>query len=102
MPALVIYQILDRTPAHAPTADRALIEHLARTCVAADAAGDLDATVIETRYNVVRSNEPHTVAVVRQLRDYLPAADASRGATDGRRRRVLEPRKDGGELVARR
>jgi hypothetical protein len=83
MPALVTYQILDNACASEPTTDRGAIEHVARACLHFGPANSLDAVVIETRYNVVRSNVPHTVASVRRLRDFLPGGEAGRLSTPG-------------------
>jgi hypothetical protein len=82
MPALMTYQLVDSAYPVEPTTDRGEIEQLALACLHFGTVGSLDATVIETRYNVVRSNVPHTVAAIRMLRDYLPAAEAARLSAD--------------------
>ena len=73
MPALVSYQLLDGGRRCEPTTDRGAIERLAQKCLMTAADDCLNWTVIETRYNVVRSSVPHEVATVRRLRDYLPS-----------------------------
>jgi len=100
MPALVTYQILDGAAPSEPTPDRAVVERFARRCLSSHAGRCLDATVIETRYNVVRSNVPHEVIARRTLRDYLPTADAWPGEADGGRRRPLESESGGSEAAA--
>jgi hypothetical protein len=90
MPDLVRYQLWDGPHAAEPTTERGEIERLARECRAAECQDCLDRTVVETRFNVVRSSVPETVTTVRRLRDYLrpdsagalwpmlPFADAAR------------------------
>ena len=75
MPALVQYQLRDGPLVGEPTTERGQIERLARECWAADCRAGLDSTVVETRFNVVRSGVPDLVATARKLRDYLPALD---------------------------
>ncbi|HZO27880.1 MAG TPA: hypothetical protein VFH48_18025 [Chloroflexota bacterium] len=75
MPDLLCYQLRDGPHAGEPTAERGEIERLARACQAADCQAGLDSTVVETRFNVVRSSVPDLVTRVRQLRDYLPPED---------------------------
>jgi hypothetical protein len=72
MPDLVRYQLWDGPHAGEATTERGEIERLARECETADCDACLDRTVIETRFTVVRSRVPDTVATVRKLRDYLP------------------------------
>ena len=72
MPDLIRYQLRDGPHAGEPTTERGEIERLARECRAAGCRAGLDSTVTETRFNVVRSNVPDTVATSRRLRDYLP------------------------------
>ena len=50
-------------------------ERLARACQVVAFRAGLDSTVIETRYNVVRSSVPDMVDTVRRLGDYLPHVD---------------------------
>jgi hypothetical protein len=83
MPALMTYQLVDPDYPDEPTTDRGAIEHLALACLHFGTIDSLEATVIETRYNVVRSNMPHTVESMRKLRDYLPAAEAARLSAEG-------------------
>jgi hypothetical protein len=71
MPALVDYQLWDGSHAGEPTTERGEIERLVRECQAAECRAGLDSTVIETRFNVVRSTVPETVTTARRLRDYL-------------------------------
>ena len=54
------------------TTERGEIERPARGCRAADCRAGLNATVVETRFNVVRSLVPDVVTTVRGLSDYLP------------------------------
>ena len=75
MPALVHYQIRNGPHARAPITERGEIEQVARACQAAECQAWLDWTVVETRFNVVRSSVPALVATVRKLRDYLPPGD---------------------------
>jgi len=75
VPALVQYQLRDGPLVGEPTTERGQIERLARECWAADCRAGLDSTVVETRFNVVRSGVPDLVATARKLRDYLPALD---------------------------
>jgi len=70
VPGLVRYQLMHGPHAGEPTTERGAIERLARECQAAACQAGLDSTVIETRFNVVRSSVPETVATVRRLRDY--------------------------------
>jgi hypothetical protein len=72
MPELVRYELREGPNAGEPTSERGEVERLARECVAADCQLGLDSTVVETRFNVVRSGVPHSLATVRKLRDYLP------------------------------
>jgi hypothetical protein len=60
-----------------------VIERLARACQAAACRADLDSTVIETRFNVVRLCVPALVTTVRTLRDYLPSVDHGDGTDSG-------------------
>jgi hypothetical protein len=75
MPDLVRYQLCDGPHAGEPTTERGEIERLARECQAAECHAGLDSTVIEARFNVVRSSVPGTVTTDRRLRDYLSPAD---------------------------
>jgi hypothetical protein len=75
MPDLVRFQIRDGPHAAEPTTERGEIERLARECRAATCQPGLDSTVIETRFNVVRSSVPDAVDTARRLRDYLPPVD---------------------------
>ena len=75
MPDLVRYQLMDGPHAGEPTTERGEIERLARECRAGDCVAGLDSTVVETRFNVVRSLVPDVVTTVRRLRDYLPPVD---------------------------
>ena len=72
MPDLVRYQLRDGPHAGEPTTERGEIERLARECRAAECQDCLDRTVVETRFNVVRSSMPHRIETARTLRDYLP------------------------------
>jgi hypothetical protein len=72
MPDLVRYQLWQGSHACAATTERGEVERLARACETVDCDPCLDRTVIETRFTVVRSREPGTVATIRKLRDYLP------------------------------
>jgi hypothetical protein len=58
-----------------PTTQRGEIERLARECQKAECRAGLDAVVVETRFNVVRTNVTETVTTARRLRDYLPPVD---------------------------
>jgi hypothetical protein len=58
-----------------PTSERGEIERLARECKAANCVAGLASTVVETRFNVVRSSLPAVMETVRMLRDYLPSED---------------------------
>ena len=89
MPDLVRYQLWDGPHAGEPTTERGEIERLARECQAADVPAGLDSTVVETRFNVVRSSVPHRVATARKLRDYLPPME--RRGPPGRAERLLRP-----------
>jgi len=82
VPALVQFQIRDGPHAGEPTTERGEIERLAWACQAAGCRADLDSTVVETRFNVVRSGVPDTVDTARRLRDYL-RADARGGPATG-------------------
>ena len=73
MPDLVRYQLRDGPHAGEPTTGRGEIERLARACRAADCHACLDWTVVETRFNVVRSSVPDLLSTTRRLRDYLPS-----------------------------
>jgi hypothetical protein len=75
VPDLVQYQLRDGPHAGEPISERGEVERLARKCQAADCLLGLDSTVVETRFNVVRSSVPHRVATVRNLRDYLRPID---------------------------
>ena len=75
MPDLLRYQLRNGPHAGEPTAERGEIERLARACQAADCQAGLDSTVVETRFNVVRSRLPETVTTARRLRDFLPPVD---------------------------
>ena len=75
MPDLVRFQLMDGPHAGEPTTERGEIERLARRCQAAECNTGLDSTVIETRFNVVRSSMPDLVTKARRLRDYLPPVD---------------------------
>jgi hypothetical protein len=76
VPALVLFQIRDGPHAGEPISERGEVERLARKCQAAECRAGLDATVVETRVNVVRSGVPHIVATARRLRNYLPPDSA--------------------------
>ena len=82
MPDLLCYQLRDGPHASEPTAERGEIERLARACQAAECRDGLASTVVETRFNVVRSSVPDMVDTVRRLRDYLPHVD--QGGTPAR------------------
>src|SRR5688572_25493847 len=75
MPDLVRYQFREGPRAGEPITERGEIERLARACRAADCQAGLDSTVVETRFNVVRSSGPAVVETARKLRDYLPPVD---------------------------
>jgi hypothetical protein len=75
MPDLVRSQLRDGPHAGEPTTGRGEIERLARACQAAHCHAGLDWTVVETRFNVVRSSVPDLVTTARKLRDYLPPLD---------------------------
>ena len=83
MPDLVRYQLRDGPHAGEPTTERGEIERLARECRAAACQAGLDSTVVETRFNVVRSSVPDLVTTVRRLGDYLPPADLARPVGSG-------------------
>jgi hypothetical protein len=93
------YQLWNGPHAGEPITERGDIERLARECWKADCHVGLDATVVETRFNVVRSNVPETVTTVRRLGDYLRPEERRRPATQaegsfgraGRVRRGLIP-----------
>ena len=72
MPDLVRYQLWNGPHAGEPITQRGEIERLARECQAAECQDCLDRTVVETRFNVVRSSMPHRVETTRTLSDYLP------------------------------
>jgi hypothetical protein len=78
VPDLVRYQLRDEPHAGEPTTERGEIERLAHECRAAECRAGLDSTVVEARFNVVRSSMPTVIETVRRLRDYLPPQD--RGA----------------------
>jgi hypothetical protein len=75
MPDLFRYQLRDGPHAGEPNTERGEIERLARACQAADCQAGLDSTVVETRFNVVRSGVPDLVTTARTLRDYLRAEE---------------------------
>lgn len=75
MPDLVRFQLREGPRAGEPITERGEIERLARACQAVAFRVGLDSTVIETRFNVVRSSVPDRVDTVRRLRDYLPPVD---------------------------
>jgi hypothetical protein len=79
MPDLARYQLGDGPHAGEPTTERGEIERLARACQEAECHAGLDSTVIETRFNMVRSDMPDLVTTSRKLRDYLPPADRGHG-----------------------
>jgi hypothetical protein len=85
VPDLVRYQLRDGPHAGEPTTERGEIERLARACRAAACLTGLGSTVVETRFNVVRSGVPVVVETARKLRDYLPPDDSGRiaGRADG-------------------
>ena len=85
MPDLFRYQLRDGPHAGEPNTERGEIERLARECLAAACRAGLDSTVIETRFNVVRSGVPETVTIARRLCDYLPPRGATRAGDAGRR-----------------
>ena len=67
---LIQYQLVDGLHAGEPTNERGEIERLARESQAAACQAGLDSTVVETRFNVVRSSLPETVTTARRLRDF--------------------------------
>jgi hypothetical protein len=69
---LVRYQLWNGPHAGEPITQRGEIERLARACRATACQAGLDSTVVETRFNVVRSSMPHRVETARTLSDYLP------------------------------
>ena len=75
IPDLIRYQLRDGPHAGEPTTERGEVERLARECETAGCWAGLDSTVVETRFNVVRSPVPDVVTTVRRLRDYLPPQD---------------------------
>ncbi len=75
IPDLLRYQLIDGPHAGEPTTERGEIERLARECRVAACQVGLDSTVVETRFNVVRSSLPAVVTMARRLRDYLPPVD---------------------------
>jgi hypothetical protein len=81
VPDLLRYQLRDGPHAGELTAERGEIERLARECKVADCVAGLDSTVVETRFNVVRSSVPETVITARSLRDYLPPLDQRKPPT---------------------
>jgi len=83
MPELARYQLSDGPHAGEPTSERGEIERLARACQTATCRAGLDSTVIETRFNVVRSGVPYLVTRAHQLCDYLPPVDHGDGADAG-------------------
>ena len=91
MPDLVRYQLWDGPHAGEPTTERGEIERLARECRAANCLAGLDSTVVETRFNVVRSCVPDVVKSARKLGDYLPTTGrgGSREQTDHVARQAL-------------
>lgn len=99
MPALMTYQLIDPSYPVEPTTDRGAIEHLALACLHFGTLDSLEVTVIETRYNVVRSNVPHTLPSIRKLRDYLPAAEAARLSSEGQPGVAQRPDAADAELV---
>ena len=72
IPDLIRYQLWHGPRAGEPTTGRGEIERIARACQAAECHDGLGSTVVETRFNVVRSSVPHRMATLRKLRDYLP------------------------------
>ena len=91
MPDLVRYQLCDGPHAGEPTTERGEIERLARACQAAECRAGLDSTVIETRFNVVRSSMPAVTETIRRLRDYLPPEDWAGFAGANRQARRRAP-----------
>ena len=75
IPDLLRYQLIDGPHAGEPTTERGAIERLARECRAAACRAGLDSTVVETRFNVVRSGVSDVVETARRLRDYLPPVE---------------------------
>jgi hypothetical protein len=75
IPDLIHYRLQDGPHASEPTTQRSEIERLARECRATACRAGLDSTVVETRFNVVRSLVPDVVTTARRLRDYLPPVD---------------------------
>jgi hypothetical protein len=75
MPDLVRYQLREGPRAGESITERGEIEWLARACQVVEFRAGLDSTVIETRFNVVRSRLPDVVDTARRLRDYLPHVD---------------------------
>jgi hypothetical protein len=72
MPDLISYRLHYWAHANEPITERGEVERLARECLAAECLDGLDSTVIETRFNVVRSLVPAIVTTVRALCDFLP------------------------------
>jgi hypothetical protein len=72
VPDLVRYQLRNGPHAGEATTERGEIERLAGECGAAHCVAGLASTVVETRFNVVRSGVPDVVTTARTLRDYLP------------------------------
>jgi hypothetical protein len=68
---LVRFLVLDGPHAGEATIERGEIERLARECMAAKRVAGLNSTVVETRFNVVRSCVPDVVKSARKLGDYL-------------------------------
>ena len=83
MPDLVRYQLGEGPYAGEPITERGEIERLARACQVVKCRAGLDSTVIETRFNVVRSSVPDTVDIARRLRDYLPTVDQGDATVQG-------------------
>ena len=83
MPDLVRYHLREGPHVGEPITERGEIERLARGCEAAACHAGLDSTVIEVRFNVVRSSFPDLATTVRKLRDYLPSVDHDDAATRG-------------------
>ena len=91
VPDLVRYQLQDASQESEPTTQRGEIERIARASQRDDCQECLDWTVIETRFNVVRSSVPGAVATVRRLRDYLPPEDPGGPTTCAERPRRANP-----------
>jgi hypothetical protein len=80
---LVHFQIRDGPHAGEPTTERGEIERLARACQTAECRAGLGSTVVETRFNVVRSGVPAVIATARKLGDYLRPTDQGNAPTRG-------------------